>query len=70
MAEPSEKPQLVWEHLNSVHEQRGKFKGHNTTDRAKVLGGWLVAVMTGGGAGGGVTFYADPEHKWDGGSLS
>ncbi len=38
------------------------------TARAKVPGGWLVA--TGGTtAYAGVTFYPDPEHKWDGSSL-
>ena len=29
--------------------------------RKKVPGGWLVTVD-----GHGVTFYPDPEHKWDG----
>ena len=32
--------------------------------RAKVAGGWLVTSNAGG-----VTFYPDPEHGWDGGSL-
>lgn len=32
--------------------------------RCKVPGGWLVMVY-----GSGVTFYPDPEHKWDGSSL-
>ncbi|MFY9727997.1 MAG: hypothetical protein WB579_00250 [Bryobacteraceae bacterium] len=31
--------------------------------RAKVPGGWLVTCGTG------VTFYPDPNHKWDGASL-
>ena len=31
--------------------------------RAKVPGGWLVRVDLS------VTFYPDPEHKWDGSSL-
>lgn len=34
--------------------------------RAQVPGGWLVAFWT---SGMGVTFYPDPEHAWDGGTL-
>ena len=34
--------------------------------RAKVPGGWLVLVA---GGNGGLTFYPDPEHRWDGCSL-
>jgi len=40
--------------------------------RAKVPGGWLVVVATGGNgssSGGGITFYPDAEHKWDGSSM-
>jgi hypothetical protein len=33
--------------------------------RAKVPGGWLVAL-----AGASVTFYPDPEHQWDGSSVA
>jgi hypothetical protein len=36
--------------------------------RAKLPGGWLLLSTS--NSGGGVTFYPDPEHKWDGGSLS
>lgn len=36
--------------------------------RAKVPGGWLVVTKS--NSGGGVTFYPDPEHKWDGGSVA
>lgn len=46
-------PKLVWEPLHSTL----------ACSRARVLGGWLVA------AGGGVTFYPDLGHEWDGGSL-
>ena len=31
--------------------------------RAKVPGGWLLTD------GDGMTFYPDPQHQWDGGSL-
>lgn len=36
--------------------------------RAKVPGGWLLATSGGQGLSG-VTFYPDPRHEWDGGSL-
>ena len=40
------------------------------TYRAKVPGGWFVAVMSPFSNGGaGVAFYPDPSHQWDGGSL-
>jgi hypothetical protein len=37
-------------------------------NRAKVPGGWLVIATS--NTGGGVTFYPDPEHKWNGGSVA
>ncbi len=39
------------------------------TARAKVPGGWLVALGGQGGCFFGVTFYPDPMHTWDGASL-
>jgi hypothetical protein len=68
MVKTPEKPQLVWEGLNSVYHRRGKLKDYHPTERAKVPGGWLVSVCIGTGIG--VTFYADPDHRWNGGSLS
>lgn len=35
--------------------------------RAKIPGGWLI--MAGGNEEIGITFYPDPQHKWDGSSL-
>ena len=35
--------------------------------RAKIPGGWLLLVTS--NSGGGLTFYSDPQHKWDGNSL-
>jgi hypothetical protein len=35
--------------------------------RAKIPGGWLLVSTS--NAGGGCTFYPDPEHKWNGGSV-
>jgi hypothetical protein len=39
--------------------------------RAKVPGGWLVYVHGNalGQSHGGMTFYPDPEHAWNGSSL-
>jgi len=60
---------LTWERLESVP----------TTERAKVPGGWLVRFYYHEYDGfseertvygyGGMTFYPDPEHQWDGNSL-
>jgi hypothetical protein len=36
--------------------------------RAKIPGGWLLIAI--GNSGGGLTFYSDPQHKWDGTSLA
>jgi hypothetical protein len=35
--------------------------------RAKVPGGWLLVSHTSTGVG--LTFYPDPQHKWDGKSI-
>jgi hypothetical protein len=35
--------------------------------RTMIPGGWLLLVTS--NSGGGLTFYSDPEHKWDGNSL-
>ncbi|MGA2269588.1 MAG: hypothetical protein ABSH44_14055 [Bryobacteraceae bacterium] len=50
------KAKLQWEPLDS---------SDYSLLRAKVPGGWLVAL-----AGAGVTFYPDPEHQWDGSSVA
>ena len=39
-----------------------------TMNRAKIPGGWLLVSTS--NAGGGVTFYPDSGHKWDGGSVA
>ena len=64
MAKETERPQLVWEKLNS-HE--GGVLLHWDVHRAKVPGGWLVLVIHNTT---GLTFYPDPEHKWNGGSMN
>ena len=50
----------------------GDGKGILSVSRAKVPGGWLIAsylfaVMSFKTAT--VTFYLDPDHAWDGGSI-
>lgn len=54
---------LVWEKLESSDSGRSVW----VTLRAKVPGGWLVIV--GIDDGGGITFYPDPSHLWNGESL-
>ena len=54
--EPATKSDLLWEELASSHAP---------LLRAKVPGGWLLSS----GAGGGLAFYPDPGHAWDGASL-
>jgi hypothetical protein len=49
---------FVWEKLNS---------GSLSTWRAKLPGGWLVAI--GEGATRGIAFYSDASHTWDGRTL-
>ncbi len=66
MAQGTEKPQLVWEQLDSMREGGGVIKLNWDVHRTKVPGGWLVLVMHNTA---GLTFYPDPEHKWVGGSL-
>ncbi|MBT9317220.1 hypothetical protein [Leptothoe spongobia] len=58
-------PELIWEKLNCKNQPVGGLG----LWRAKVPGGWLVASRCGGGEGSGITFYPDPKHEWNGGSL-
>ena len=37
-------------------------------NRARIPGGWLLIFAS--NSGGGATFYPDPQHKWDGGSVA
>jgi hypothetical protein len=55
---------LIWEPVKS------QFKPNKQSEdvlRTKVPGGWFVSVSK--NKGGGVFFYPDPEHVWDGNSL-
>ena len=65
-AQGAEQRRLVWHKLNSSSAEGRVFKLGNVY-RAKVPGGWLVLVADNAT---GLTFYPDPEHNWDGGSLT
>jgi hypothetical protein len=67
MAEGTERRQLVWEEVDSSRAGGGIFKLGWSVHRTKVPGGWLVLVIHNTS---GLTFYPDPEHTWDGGSLT
>jgi hypothetical protein len=67
MAQGTELPQLVWQELNSLRAGGGILKLDWNIHRTKVPGGWLVLVIHNTT---GLTFYPDPEHRWDGGSLT
>lgn len=62
----AEKPVLHLEELNPKFEDGNPAK---YAYRSRVAGGWLVFIYTPGKGGlGGVTFYPDPDHTWDGGT--
>jgi hypothetical protein len=49
----------------------GAAKGALAIQRARVRGGWLIAayLFTLSFKTASLTFYPDPEHRWDGSSL-
>jgi hypothetical protein len=53
---------LLWERLDAEN-----LLYRAGTSRAKVPGGWLIALQQGDGCG--ITFYPDEKHTWDGQSL-
>jgi len=55
-------PKLKFEKLDVVGTLSARVS------RAKVPGGWLLVAI--GNSGGGLTFYSDPQHRWDGNSLA
>lgn len=57
--------EFYWEKLDCKNQPTGGLGAW----RAKVPDGWIIAIRCGGGEGGGVTFYPDPNHQWDGGTL-
>ena len=58
---PNQQSFIDWEQLEST---RGL-----TVLRIAVPGGWLVYASNSYHHHGGMTFYPDPEHRWDGGGL-
>jgi hypothetical protein len=62
-------PPLRWDPLNTVRSDANWRTVTWQTHRAKVPGGWLVAVRASGDAPHGLVFYPDPEHRWSGGSI-
>lgn len=50
-------------------EEVGSTKGL-TVLRVRVPGGWLVYASNSYHHHGGITFYPDPEHRWNGGTLA
>jgi hypothetical protein len=72
MAKPTKatkKPELLhWEMLGEEYSHDADPDGF--TYRAKVPGGWLVAIWAGESVkehkwGGGLTFVPDPTHAWE-----
>jgi hypothetical protein len=57
------KPELVWEYIHSSQDPNQPV-GAPYVLRTKVPGGWLVHTDPGG-----LAFYPDPQHQWDGNSL-
>ena len=62
-AELNDRPELEFEPLNTSDEWK-----ELEIRRARIAGGWLV-LASWGAAHGGLTFVADPNHAWDGGSA-
>lgn len=63
----SDKPVLTLEELNVRYEDD---KPEYYAYRSRVPGGWLIFIHTPGKGGlCGTSFYPDPNHEWDGGSL-
>lgn len=62
-----DKPVLTLEELNLRYEDD---KPAQYAYRARVPGGWLIFLYPPGKGLHGVTFYPDPNHTWDGGTLN
>ena len=62
-------PEFNLEQLNLKIDgaKPGLLSGMPACYRAKVPGGWLVAIWWTQSST--TIFYPDPEHRWDGGSL-
>ena len=67
MVAGAQRRQLIWQEVDSSRAGGGVLKLGWNVHRTKVPGGWLVLVIHNTT---GLTFYPDPEHKWDGASLT
>ncbi len=62
-------PELRWEKLNSTRAEKGWFNIKWEVHRARVPGGWLILARGEGSSEHSITYYPDPHHQWNGGSL-
>jgi hypothetical protein len=60
-------PVLNFETLHAALDGKAQWLTGAHAYRAKVPGGWLVFMQM--GTAGGMVFYPDLEHRWDGGTL-
>ncbi len=63
----TDKPVLTLEELNLRYEDDNRAQ---YAYRARVPGGWLIFLYPPGKGLHSVTFYPDPNHAWDGGTLN
>ena len=68
--EQGDKPILSWETVNTTRDKQGLLSSEYLAERAKVPGGWLVISQFKVGPAHGLAFVPDPNHEWDGGSVS
>jgi hypothetical protein len=66
---PDPSLELVWQKLESSRADQSWLHVDWEVHRARVPGGWFVLTRIEGAAPQGITFYADPEHRWRGGSA-
>ncbi len=57
------RPKLEWEKISS------NFFSSTVVECTKVPGGWLVLARSQMAYGVSISFYPDPNHEWDGGTL-
>jgi len=66
---------INWEYLGTDRAQQGRepvpkeWQPEVATYRAKLPGGWLVMTIVANNHPPCLTFYPDPNHRWDGSSV-
>lgn len=58
---------LKWEPIPTIFPSNNSSGIYQTIYRAKVPGGWIITNTYTSMSP--ITFYPDPDHKWDGSSL-